>query len=84
MGTAGLYRVSKFGSALLRFVQSFDDAVYFCFRISEFGLAEGDEDGGPAYLFGEEVHRYGAGLNVLGDGGQFFEGRLIVQIRFHF
>lgn len=84
MGTAGLYRVSKFGSTLLRFVQSFDDAVYFCFRIPEFGLAEGDEEGGPAYLFGEKIYRYRAGLYLLCDGCQLFEGRLIGQIRFHF
>jgi len=73
----------KPGSALLWFVQPFDDACHFRFGIPEFGLAEGDEDGGPSYLLGEEVHRYGAGLNVLCDGGQFFEGRLIGQIRFH-
>ena len=73
----------KPGSALLWFVQSVDDAGHFCFRIPEFGLAEGNEDGSPSHLFGEEVHRYGAGLNVMRDGGQFFEGRLIGQIRFH-
>lgn len=72
-----------FCSVLLWLVQAFDDAVHFRFRVSEFCLAEGDEEGSPTHLFGEEVYRYRAGFNVLRDVGQFFEGRLIGQIRLH-